>query len=69
MEHSRSREGSPIEKNNKCKNEIQKGFDEDKKAATAHRVADLHKEFTGKCQDITKLMLNKVQLHNHKDTS
>jgi len=69
MDQSKSREGSPTEKNNICENEIQKGFDESKKAATAKRVAALHDDFSGKCKDITSLMLNKVFTHTHKDTS
>ena len=68
MEHSQSREASPSD-NNKCGNEIQKGFDENKKAATAQRVFDLHQDFNGKCKDITSLLLNKVETHQHKDTS
>jgi hypothetical protein len=68
MEQSKSREASPNENNN-CENETQRGFDESKKAVTARRVATLHEDFTGKCKDITSLMLKKVYNHTHKDTS
>jgi hypothetical protein len=68
MEQSQSREASPNENNN-CENEIQRGFDESNKVATARRVSTLHGDFTGKCKDITGLMLNKVFNHTHKDTS
>ncbi len=48
MEQSKSREGSPISgrSDNSHENETIIAFNNDKKAATAARVADLHVEFT-----------------------